>query len=501
MNSQDSLNQLIHSLSKTEKRNFRLFASRHTKGEGNDYLLLFDFHRANPGCLRSLEKSYFKGTAIGKHLAAARNYLYNVILDSLESYSALRTAEDKLKRKLIHSRLLLDRNLPAQALKILEKAEKSARNYYLTPLLIQVLNLKREALKGASQMKRDLQAEVMLSLLKATELEQQISRYRYYYARCFALATKSGSRELKRQIEEIEAEMEKFQLLKRPASEDFRLQLYFLSTCYQLSRLKKDEKNGTPLLEFMLDLFDRHPHMISLYETRYLALLQNLAGQYLMALRLGRAKELLQKMEKYSPRLPASQNLLFEAVYFLRFDTNLSAFRQVKVEDCFLDFERDLWALSAPPRNGQLLHRYNQVIDNLICNKKFHLVIPWIRRFWANPEHKRFEYIHRSVELALLLTHFAMGNDEILEYELRNYQNRIKSEGADRPLEQLMHAFFQNCILHRGTQENNSPKAAYEQVHEALHTEEDENSMWNWTRMRKWTQIAWEHRSSLLAQR
>ena len=43
MKAKDSIHELIKSLTKSEKRYFKLMSSRHTIGEENNYIVLFDF--------------------------------------------------------------------------------------------------------------------------------------------------------------------------------------------------------------------------------------------------------------------------------------------------------------------------------------------------------------------------------------------------------------------------------------------------------------------------
>ena len=82
----DQLHQLIHTLSKTEKRYIKRMASLHVRGDENNYIKLFDLlndqDEYNESVLQNalqLDRNQF---------AVTKNYLYNVILDSLESYYA-----------------------------------------------------------------------------------------------------------------------------------------------------------------------------------------------------------------------------------------------------------------------------------------------------------------------------------------------------------------------------------------------------------------------------
>ena len=57
----DFLHELIQSLTKSEKRYFKLLSSRHTIGEENNYILLFDFIEKQDLYDEEQLKSHFKG--------------------------------------------------------------------------------------------------------------------------------------------------------------------------------------------------------------------------------------------------------------------------------------------------------------------------------------------------------------------------------------------------------------------------------------------------------
>ncbi len=128
MKESDDLFSLIKSLSPSEKRYFKIFASQSNKKEENNYVLLFDIidrfndHNYNEDILKyRLRKHSFV-----KQLHVTKNYLYNLILRSLRNYYGDSSVESKLQEFLKSSDILYKKNLHQQSYKTLLKAEKYA---------------------------------------------------------------------------------------------------------------------------------------------------------------------------------------------------------------------------------------------------------------------------------------------------------------------------------------------------------------------------------------
>ena len=116
----DDLYKLITSLTKSEKRYFKLFASM--QGNGKKYLLLFDAVDKQEEYNEPKLKEEFKGEKFIRQFAVAKSYLYNLILKSLRLYHSGTSVSMQLRELLTNVELLNDKGLVDQATKMLEKA-------------------------------------------------------------------------------------------------------------------------------------------------------------------------------------------------------------------------------------------------------------------------------------------------------------------------------------------------------------------------------------------
>ena len=133
---------LIKTLSKSEKRHFKLFAKRHEINGNVQYLELFE----------ALDKqSEFNSEALGKlkfvkNLAAEQYNLYNSIIKSLGVYHQSRTSKLKVYELLKSSEILFHKGLNEQALKTIRIAQKLCLTNELYKQLLVVNELEQEVL-------------------------------------------------------------------------------------------------------------------------------------------------------------------------------------------------------------------------------------------------------------------------------------------------------------------------------------------------------------------
>ncbi|MEO1452140.1 MAG: hypothetical protein AAFV07_21600, partial [Bacteroidota bacterium] len=73
----DKLYELVQSMSMSEKRYFRIFASRHTIGAKNKYLQLFELLEGMASFDADSFEELVRGEALNvRHLASDKHYLY-----------------------------------------------------------------------------------------------------------------------------------------------------------------------------------------------------------------------------------------------------------------------------------------------------------------------------------------------------------------------------------------------------------------------------------------
>lgn len=122
----DHLFELIKSMSKNEKRHFKLFYSTYSKDEKSNHVKLFNaIDKLEEDDTEKLLKILDDKT-IENRLAVEKNFLYRQVLKSLRTYHSEKSVDGILKNLLLEANVLYNRSLYDQCEKILNKAEKLA---------------------------------------------------------------------------------------------------------------------------------------------------------------------------------------------------------------------------------------------------------------------------------------------------------------------------------------------------------------------------------------
>lgn len=131
------LHDLIKSLTKSEKRFFKLHSALQS-GDKN-YLRLFDaVDRQKAYDEEAIKKQFAKETFI-KHLPSEKNHLYKLILKALRAYHSESSVSGILKQEIKNIEILYQKALYAECNKLLHRAKRIAREnerfYYWFELL------------------------------------------------------------------------------------------------------------------------------------------------------------------------------------------------------------------------------------------------------------------------------------------------------------------------------------------------------------------------------
>lgn len=118
--------QLIHSMSKMEKRHFKLYSRYNSQNDGEiNYLILFDLIEKQTEY--DEEKIIRKGIVKKEHLRMLKNYLYNLILESLRVLRNKGNETDIQIKNLVENELIMrEKGIESEEYKYLFKAKQLA---------------------------------------------------------------------------------------------------------------------------------------------------------------------------------------------------------------------------------------------------------------------------------------------------------------------------------------------------------------------------------------
>jgi len=140
----DTLFELINSLTKSEKRYFKLYSSRHTIGGQNNSILLFDFIAKMNAYEEEKIFKHFSGSSFLNKFSITKNRLYQQILSSLDSYHSQDSIENELNKALHSADILFGKGLYHQSKKILDSTKRKALKHNQKLVLLQVIEKQKK---------------------------------------------------------------------------------------------------------------------------------------------------------------------------------------------------------------------------------------------------------------------------------------------------------------------------------------------------------------------
>lgn len=139
----DYLVDLVLSLTKAEKRNFKLFTNRFSGNEDAKFLRLFDFIEKQKEFIE--EDLLKKVPEIKKsQISNLKAHLYKQILSSLRLLEVNHEIDIECRDYLDHATILYKKGLYQQAMKVLKKAKQRAKQTKRSFLLLEVLEFEKK---------------------------------------------------------------------------------------------------------------------------------------------------------------------------------------------------------------------------------------------------------------------------------------------------------------------------------------------------------------------
>jgi len=260
----DYLIELIRTLTKAEKRHFRLLVKRNQANEELLFLQLFD--------LLDKQKRYDEALILRKipaikkrQLSNLKAHLYKQLLLSLRLLYRPHNTDMEIRERLDYARVLYNKGLYRQSLEILDKAKIAAKNARLNALSLEILGF--EKLIEGQYITRSIDTRAETLARESREQSVQISRTHEFSnlsLQLYGLYLKMG---LVRNQEEKDFVHDFFQkkLPKYDLRElGFYEKLYLFQAYDWYSLMNQDFALYYKYSQRWVDLFDEYPEMVKL---------------------------------------------------------------------------------------------------------------------------------------------------------------------------------------------------------------------------------------------
>ncbi len=313
MISKDDLYRLIQSMSKSEKRYFKLDTKK--SGEQTNYLRLFDAINDMADYDEDKLKKKFQGEKFIKHLSQEKKYLYEAILRSMRNYNSDKSSLAQIKESLLDARYLYDRGLYDQSGKILKKVKKTATQFEDYLALLEIIKVELQLVNESQRKTVEEEIETLIKekdeilLLVQEEFKHLDIYYRLFtkVAQKFELKDENNHKQL-----EAIAPFESLASQNPPQSKTAQRRLYqSLANYYQLiGNYDKSHEYHYKVVEWWDDNLESRGEQ----SYRYLIDLSNYLQTSFYLGKTEHVSRLLEQLDKGKPQNFREESVIFQKV-------------------------------------------------------------------------------------------------------------------------------------------------------------------------------------------
>jgi len=412
--SADILFQLIHSLEKSEKRHFKLYIKRSSGNEDLKIVQLFD---ALDKMQDYDEKTLLKKLPFSKtQLSNLKTHLYKQVLASLRLLKTTENTDLQLSEHMDNARLLYNKGLKHQSLKILEKAKEIARSNNKLNFLAQLISLEKK-IETLHITRTSLEKTEMLTK-EAREISDHIDRvtklsnlalllYRWY--------VENGHARNEVDVKRLKDFWKQNALADTSDLHDFYEKLYLYQSYSWFAFIRQDFLSYYRYGQKWIDLFDNEPLMIEIETGHYVKGMHNMMNDLFDLRHFTKFEIFLKKFEDYylSPKGQHHDNFRIHTWVYI----HLAKINWHLMTGTFKE------GLLLVPEIMEKLHEYTSYIDShrvLVFNYKIATLY-----FGSGDYSRSLDYlqliINDHVDLRYDLQCYARLVHLLAHYELGNY--------------------------------------------------------------------------------
>jgi len=435
---------LIKSMTMSEKRYFKVRATNHVLGESNDYISLFDAIDS----MKAYDEDKLRSQKFVKNISAEKNYLYRLILKSLNQFHADASVKAKLYQLLQNIEVLYQKGLYDQAIKLVNKADKLAEQ---NELFAQHLSVKEIEFELRSKKFEYSTAERVLGDAKviANQLGE-LNKIQALASELYELRLGLGASRSKEDVNAFEKIVTKKNKLSD--SKFSRFELYQNGIDLTYLNFRGDIKKELPVAERMTILYESNPHLIEFSILGYVSSLFNLINIYkesgkpkLADQALDKLEACLNKTEVKSSNATSARVLLYVSI--LRLEQFLKGNKFTAAKHWMIKQNVELEKLSHFIAKPQLYQFRFLTAKTHFVNGDYRFALKDTLEVINDTKFKSREDLLSAVRLLNIMTHFELNNDLTVEYVSEQVAGYLKKKKRYFKLENELIRFIQNRNL------------------------------------------------------
>ena len=468
----DNVHKLIKSLSKPEKRYFKIYSSRHTLGEKNNYQILFDAIDKQDVYDEAAILKRFQKEAFVNKFSIAKNRLYDAILRSLDAYHANSSIDAQLKRLLHCAEILYKKSLYYQSSKLLRSARKMAIKYEKHTTLMEIFVWEKRLIEKDNYTEiGDKELEEILNQDQLTlEKVKNFSEFWNIKSRLFYLLNKRGKARTTQELNSFKSIIDNT-LLK---SEDTALYYetkylyYHIYSAYYFGI--GDYENSYKYLiknvqhiEANIDRYKEEPNV-------YFSVLTNTIYVGSQLKRYKEVFEYLGKLRTMPEKMMLKRNedldiKLFSSAYSIELTIHAVTGQFEKGLALVPIIEEGLKLYGPKINNVRKAFIYFNIAVVYVGAENYAEALKWINRLLNDIDIDKSEDLYCFGQIINLIIHLQLGNQRLIPYALKSTQRYLTTRNRVYKVEEKMLKFIGKALK---IDDPNQLKDSYAELHADL---------------------------------
>lgn len=421
----DPLFNLIKSLTKTEKRHFRLFVNRSGNTDDVKFIKLFD-------AMESM--TLYDDHAILKKVPAIKKvqfsnqkaHLYKQVLSSLRHYHSGQNIDIQLRESLDHAKILYNKGLYKQALKVLDKSKGLAKESKYYTIGLEIMEFEKLIESQYITRSIDTRAEELTAEVdETTQIIASINKLSNLALNLYGLYLRNGHAKSEADIQEVQKYFESHMPMLEIEALDFYEQLYYHQCHVWFNTIIQNFPNCYKHANYWIDLFKNCPKMARKEPIQFIKGYHNLLSALFHLQHYSRFCQVLSELEalQHNEDIVKDLNtevLVFKFLFSSRANKHFmegSFDEGVKLIPELLNKLEEYSSKIDPERS---LLFYYKIATLYFGSGDNHKAIYYLNKIVTFKELNLREDIHCFARILNLIAHFDAGEDHQLEYQIKS---------------------------------------------------------------------------------
>jgi hypothetical protein len=455
----DDLHQLIHSLSKNEKRYVSQFSKLHEKKGENQYKEIFTLLAKIPP--EEYDEAQFRNDHTKKpwqkHFPQKKKYLKDLILTAMRLYHRNDKVEKEVEDMLRDQAFLQDRGVYESSQRLLNRAKKIAWENGCTRLLVEINERERNLL--LERKSKGVIEELGKSIDEGRQVQQmeaKETRRRELYERCFAEYRFGKKSDRDRSIEYFAEAIELEESTSEP-EDSFKAKLDLLLTKAVHARMRSQFEEFHQTYREILALWEGSERMRKENPKRFIKVIANYANSCHTLKLIPELEEQLEKLENFETKDYESEAERFQNLVHLKLLYFLNTKRIEEADQLVNDESKEgiEFGLGHYGSKVNAARRrtitYNCFVLYFIL-EDFQTANGWLQRMFDESIGEARSDLKALSLILLPVFWYERGDYGLFENYLRSAKYSVKDakEAAPNKLEEIMVAFLNKLKSKKG---------------------------------------------------